>query len=154
MNYFYFSSFLPRACMEKPILNDKDKYPDNEVLTQFLGTTIKTWDSFLELLKTDYPQISTEWRFYNDGKSWLFKVTKKTKTICWVSVWKKLFKVTFYFNSKADEIINSSPLDDEIKEKYLHEKNIGKIKPITLEIKKKSQLKTIKELIEIKEKIK
>jgi hypothetical protein len=140
--------------MEKPNLDNKEIYPDNEVLTQYLGTTKKIWDSFLELLKTDYPSIATEWRYYNDGKSWLFKVTKKTKTICWVSVWKKFFKVTCYFGDKAEEVIKSSSLDETIKQKFTETEKTGKIRPITIEVRKKADLKTIKELIGIKEKIK
>ncbi len=103
--------------MSNPVLNDKNIYPDNKVLTQFLGNSKNAWDSFIDLLKVDYPLISTEWRYYYDGKRWLFKVTKKAKTVCWVSVWEKHFKVSFYFNNRAKDIIKNSLLDEEIKKR-------------------------------------
>jgi dTDP-4-dehydrorhamnose reductase len=136
------------------VLNDKNIYPDAKVLTQYLGKSINAWDSFIDLLKVNYPLISTEWRYYNDGKSWLFKVTKKAKTVCWVSVWEEYFKVTFYFNNKAKEVIKNSLLDEEIKKRWLHNGKTEKFNPITIEIKKKTDLKIIKMLIELKEIIK
>ena len=140
--------------MMDPVLRDDKVYPDTKILTQHLGKAINAWDSFINLLKTDYPLITTEWRYYNDGKSWLFKVTKKAKTVCWVSVWDKHFKVTFYFNSKAKEAVKESLLDEEIKKQWLRNGTKGKFNPITIEVRNKTDLKTIKILIGVKEDIK
>jgi hypothetical protein len=139
--------------MSNLTLNDRNIFPDNKILTQYLGNSKKAWDSFIDLLKDDYPQISTEWRYYNDGKRWLFKVTKKTKTICWVSVWEKYFKVTCYFNNRAEELIKKSLLDAVIKKDWLKDKK-NNIRPITVEVRKISDLKTIKIMIELKESFK
>jgi hypothetical protein len=65
--------------MEKPCLKDKNEYPNDEVLSRYLGEVKDVWDSFIDFLKEDYPEFSTEWRYYNDGKNWLFKITKKKK---------------------------------------------------------------------------
>ncbi|OHD18644.1 MAG: hypothetical protein A2086_17385 [Spirochaetes bacterium GWD1_27_9] len=140
--------------MINPCLNDKNIYPDDDVLAKYLHDTKNIWDSFIELLKNDYPLLSLEWRYYNDGKSWLCKITKKSKTICWVSIWEKLFKITFYFNNKSEEIIKNSSLEQNIKTNYLNYERKGKIRPITIDVNKKSDLEIIKKLIEIKEKIK
>ncbi|PKP08994.1 MAG: hypothetical protein CVU09_13085 [Bacteroidetes bacterium HGW-Bacteroidetes-4] len=37
-----------------------------------------------------------QWRYYNDGKAWLCKVSYKKKTVFWLSVWEAYFKVAFY----------------------------------------------------------
>jgi len=136
------------------VLSDKNIYPDDKILTQFLGNSKNAWDSFIDLLKDDYPLISTEWRYYNDGKSWLFKVTKKAKTICWVSIWEKHFKVTFYFNNRAKDLIKNSLLDEDIKKQWLRNGRIKKFNPTTIEVRKKTDLKTIKILIDLKESFK
>ena len=73
--------------MEKPCLNDKSEYPDDEVLSRYLGEVKNTWDAFLGFIKESHPLYLAEWRYYNDGKSWLYKITKKKKTICWVAVY-------------------------------------------------------------------
>ncbi|MBN2546677.1 MAG: DUF3788 family protein [Spirochaetes bacterium] len=140
--------------MEKPCLNDKNKYPDDTVLTQYLENSLNAWNSFMELLKNDFPQISTEWRYYNDGKSWLFKVTEKKKTICWVSVWSGYFKTSFYFNNKAEDAIKTSSLEDNIKDQYLNKDKNKKLRSIVIEVKTGSDLNTVKELIEIKSRVK
>lgn len=140
--------------MEKPCLNDKNKYPDDTVLTQYLENSLNAWNSFMELLKNDFPQISTEWRYYNDGKSWLFKVTEKKKTICWVSVWSGYFKTSFYFNNKTEDAIKTSSLEDNIKDQYLNKDKNKKLRSIVIEVKTGSDLNTVKELIEIKSRVK
>lgn len=140
--------------MEKPCLNDKDIYPNDEILATFLGKVKNTWDIFVNLLKENYPLITGEWRFYNDGKSWLFKVTKKKKTICWVSIYHDLFKTTFYFADKAEDLIIKSALDQEYINQFIHGKKYGKIRGITVAIQEASDLDTTKILIDIKEKLK
>jgi hypothetical protein len=140
--------------MEKPCLNDKDKYPNDEVLSHCLGKVKKTWDSFMDFLKESYPSFSGEWRYYQDGKSWLYKLTKKKKTISWISVYPNKFKTTFYFPDKAEELIKASKLKKEYIDQFVNGKRYGKIRGITVEIKKLTDLSATKTLIEIKEQIK
>lgn len=140
--------------MEKPCLNNSDEYPDDEVLGRCLGEAKTTWDSFLALINEDHPSFSAEWRYYKDGKSWLYKVTKKKKTICWVSVRSGAFKVGFYFSDKAEELITASKLKKAYVEQFLHGKRYGKIRAVTVVVKKVADLKAISTLIGIKEQLK
>lgn len=140
--------------MDKPCLNDKDEDPNDEVLNRHLGTAKRAWDSFHAFLKEDHPSFVTEWRYYNDGKSWLCKVTQKKKTVCWVSVWDRLFKTTFYFPDRAEELIAASELEKEYVDQFVNGKKYGKIRGVTVEIKKPSDLKATKILIGIKEQVK
>lgn len=113
--------------MEKPCLNVKEEYPDDKVLSRYLGKVKNTWDSFMDFIEENYPSFSGEWRYYKDGKSWLYKLTKKKKTICWISVY-------------DNQLING--------------KRYGKIRGITVTIKKPVDLNSTKKLIAIKEQIK
>jgi hypothetical protein len=140
--------------MEKPCLNDKNEYPDDKVLNRHLGEAKNTWDSFMEILSQEFPLFDSEWRYYNDGKSWLYKVTKKKKTICWVSVYPDMFKTSFYFSDKAEELIAESKLKRKYIDQFIHGKRYGKIRAITVDIKKPADLHTTKLLIAIKEKLK
>ena len=139
--------------MEKPCLNDKDEYPNDEVLRRYLGKVKNTWDSFADLLDESYPSFSREWRYYKDGKNWLYKITKKKKTICWVSIYNNKFKTTFYFPDKAEELITASKLKKAYIDQFIHGKKYGKIRGVTVEIKKSTDLNSIKTLIEIKERV-
>ncbi|MHC4658211.1 MAG: DUF3788 family protein [Planctomycetota bacterium] len=140
--------------MEKPCLNDKNEYPNDEVLSRYLGKVKNTWDSFIDFLNESYPSFSREWRYYKDGKNWLYKITKKKKTICWVSIYNNKFKTTFYFPDKAEDLITASKLMKEYIDQFIHGKRYGKIRGITVAIKKSIDLNTTKMLIEIKEQIK
>ncbi len=140
--------------MEKPCLNDKDVRPDDEVLRRCLGKVKATWDAFVTLLGESDPAISGEWRYYTDGKNWLYKVTKKKKTICWVSVWVNAFKVTFYFPDHAEEPITASKLKAEYIDQFVQGKRYGKIRGVTVVAKRPTDLKAIRTLIDIKEQLK
>lgn len=140
--------------MEKPCLNDKNVRPDDEVLSRCLGKAKATWDSFVALLAECDPAISGEWRYYTDGKSWLYKVTKKKKTICWVSVWAGAFKAAFYFADKAEDLIVASKLKREYIDQFVQGKRYGKIRGVTVVVKRPTDLKAIRTLIEIKEQLK
>jgi hypothetical protein len=152
-SFIYFSNTKERN-MEKPCLNDKNEYPDDEVLSRELGKAKGAWDSFIAFLKESHPSFCGEWRYYNDGKRWLYKITKKKKTICWVSVWPGLFKTGFYFPERAEDLIKMSKLKKEYIEQFIHGKRYGKTRGVTVEIKKPTDLNATKTLIEIKEQVK
>ncbi len=141
--------------MEKPCLNDKNEYPNDEILSRYLGEVKTTWDSFIDFINVSHHNFSGEWRYYNDGKNWLYKLTKKKKTICWISIYDKKFKTTFYFSDKAEELITkNNELEKEYIDQFIYGKRYGKIRGITVEIKKSTDLNTTKTLIEIKEQLK
>ena len=139
---------------KKPCLNDKDEFPGDKVLSRCLGKAKPVWDSFGTLLGANYPSFSTEWRYYRDGNNWLYKVTKKKKTVCWVSVWINAFKATFYFPDRAEDLIVASKLKKEYIEQFLHGRRYGKIRGVTVTVKKPTDLVSIRKLIEIKEQLK
>jgi hypothetical protein len=138
----------------KLALNNKDEFPSEEVISCHLGEANIAWDAFIDMLEKDFPEISHKWRYYNDGKSWLCKVTKKKKTVCWVGVFDKHFKTTFYFTDKAADLITASTLSEKYKDQFKDGKYYGKIKGISIEIKNPSDLEDTKILIGIKEQLK
>jgi len=140
--------------MEKPCLKDENEYPDDEVLSRYLGQVKDTWDSFIDFIKENYPSFSGEWRYYKDGKNWLYKITKKKKTICWVSIYHNMFKTTFYFPDRAEDLILKSKLEKDFIELFIHGKRYGKTRGLTVKINKSTDLNTSKTLIEIKEQVK
>ena len=139
--------------MEKPCLKDENEYPDDSVLSNYLGEAMNAWSIFNDFIKDNYPLFSGEWRYYNDGKNWLYKVTKKKKTICWISIYHNMFKTTFYFPDKAEELITNSKLNQEHIDKFVNGKHYGKTRGLTIDIKKPADLDATKILIEIRDKL-
>ena len=94
--------------------------------------------------------MSLEWNFYNDGKAWLCKLVHKKKTMCWISIWDRYFKTTFYFTEKNTKDICALEIDRTVKENYLSAKPFGKLKPLTIDVKSKKTLSNIYTLMKYK----
>jgi hypothetical protein len=140
--------------MERPCLNDKDEHPSDEVLRHVLGRAKSAWDTFMRLIAEDHPSFSGEWRYYNDGKSWLYKLTNKKKTVCWVSVYPRAFKTGFYFPDRAEELITAGKLEAQYVDQFVQGKRYGKIRGITVTVTRPADLDAVRTLIEIKGRIK
>ena len=139
--------------METPVLSDKSQYPDDEIIFSYIGKNKSSWESLFRYIHENHLDFSEEWRYYNDGKSWLLKVTRKSKTIFWLSVIKGTFRTTFYFTVKAEEAINKSPISEELKEQFRNKK-ADKIRGVTVIFKNKKSVEDTKELVRLKLSIK
>lgn len=138
---------------DKPILSDPDQYPTDEVIFSCLGRKKTVWCAFFDALHERHPDLSEEWRYYKDGNNWLMKVTRKKKTIFWVSVWKNAFKVTFYFSDKAEEAILASDVPDPMKDDFRTGKRYGKIRGVTVLFDKKQDIEIAETLIGVRVKM-
>lgn len=140
--------------MDKIILNDKNQYPTEEIIFSHIGKSKTFWKSIFKYIHTNHPEFSEEWRYYNDGKSWLMKVTRKSKTIFWLSLFENRFRITFYFGDKAETAIKESGISSALKKHFIDAKKYGKIRGLTLVMDKKQNVEYAKELISIKLKTK
>ena len=136
--------------MEQLVLIDENEYPTEEIIFSHLGRTKNYWTSLFEHIHNNYPEFSEEWRYYKDGKSWLFKLTRKKKTICWISVIKKKFRMTFYFTDRAEPAIFESSISEELKDQFKNGKYFGKIRGLTITFSNKKDVEYAKTLINIK----
>jgi len=137
---------------EGPLLKDPLIPPSDEVFKNALGFS---YPAFVELTRrvTD-SGLALDWRYYKDGKAWLCKVIFKKKTIFWLSVWDKHFKITFYFTEKTGKGLLELDIKTELKEIFNHGKPIGKLIPLTIAIQKKEQINDILEIAEYKKALK
>jgi hypothetical protein len=136
--------------METPVLTNKNLYPTEELFFSNLGKTITLWQSVFDYIHSSHPEMTEQWKYYNDGKSWLMKVSSKSKTVCWVSVIKNSFRMTFYLNDRAEKLIMQSKIPDELKKQYLAGRKIKKINGLTVIFKSKKDVETAKKLFFIK----
>jgi hypothetical protein len=136
--------------MDKPLLNDEQVYPNDEVLAKHLGKAKPAWDAFAAAMVDAFGQGALQWRFYNDGKAWFCRLMHKKKTVCWVSVWDRFFKTAFYFTAKNDRDIEALPIPPELKEQYRAHAPVGKLKPLVVEIRSKKALEPVAVLVKYK----
>lgn len=140
--------------MVKPILNDSETYPTEEVLEKEFGALFSTYTEFMETVKGDEFRLLPEWRYYKDGKAWLCKICLKKKTVAWLSAWPDCFKVGFYFTEKSGAGIHDLDIGDSLKKSYETHKPVGKLKPLEIDVKNKSQLNDLYTLLKYKAGIK
>ena len=136
--------------MSIQLLKDPDVFPSVEMLEKVLDKKYPVIREFINTVESEEINLTPNWRYYKDGKAWFCKITLKKKTVVWLSVWSDCFKVAFYFTEKSGGGIPGLRIDDSIKEFYLNHKPIGKLKPIVVEVRSKSQLVDINTLIKYK----
>lgn len=136
-------------------LRDPEIFPSEMVLKNVLGdSAYSVLASFIETIREAAYGLSIEWRYYNDGKAWLGKVTHKKKTILWLSIWEGLFKTSFYFTEKHLEAIAALDLSERKKEEFAGMKPTGKLIPMTFEISEKEQLDELLTVVRFKKSLK
>lgn len=140
--------------MEPGPLSDPDIYPSPEIIHSHLGTARSLWEALFGYLDHEQPEISREWRYYKDGKSWLLKATLKKKTIFWLSLQPGGFRTTFYFSDKAEAAITESALPEAMKQEFLGGKHYGRIRGLTITYRDLADVEAAKELIAIRKRMK
>ncbi len=136
--------------MEQRVLTDKNQFPTEEVIFSHLGKGKALWTQLFDYIHVEYPDFQEEWRYYNDGKSWLLKVMHKKKTVFWLSLSTGYFRIGVYFVERARKPILSSTLSDELKEQFTSGKKSATLKGIILTFKKKRDVEQAKILIGLK----
>ena len=136
--------------MAQSVLTDKNIFPKDEIIFSFIGKYREHWLSLFNALDSEHPEFTKEWRYYNDGKSWLMKVVHKKKTVFWLSVIEGTFRITAYFTDKAAGAIRASTLSAPLKEQFETGRSLGKLRPITITFKKKSDVEDARTLIALK----
>jgi hypothetical protein len=140
--------------MEEILLRDSSIYPSKEVLEKALGNSYNVYNEFIDTITSPELGLFPEWRYYNDGKSWLCKVGYKKKTVFWLSIWENYFKLGFYFTEKNCLGIAELNIDEKIKEAFSQSKNIGKLIPLGIDMSRKEQIEDVKKIIEYKKSLK
>ena len=136
--------------MEAHVLTDPKQFPGDEVIFSHLGARRALWEALFSFIHSEHPDFTEQWRYYNDGKSWLLRVSRRKKTVFWLSVIEGSFRITAYFTDKSREAILASALSAELKEQYDKGRSFGKLCGITITFRKKSDVKDARALIALK----
>ncbi|MDL2313269.1 DUF3788 domain-containing protein [Bacteroidales bacterium OttesenSCG-928-B11] len=136
------------------LLREAEIEPTEEVLEQVLEKEIfNVYQEILKIITSEF-DLQYEWRFYKDGKSWLFKAVYKRKTIFWLSAWRGFIKISFFFTEKTRSGIFDLPISGEIKEKFDTTKATGKLIALILDIEQEKQLNDFREIAKYKKSLK
>ncbi len=136
--------------MGKAVLTDRNRTPTDEMIYAHLGRRRALWDALFAHLRAECPGSTSEWRYYNDGNSWLLNASRRKKTIFWLSLTGTTFRITGYFTDKAGDAIRRSALPGELKKPFLEDAGPGKLRGITITFRTKTDLAHAKTLIALK----
>lgn len=134
------------------LLKDKNIFPDSEVLKNSLWEIYKIYEKFENELEKEGLELN--WRYYNDGKAWLWKANYKWKTVFWLSVWEWYFKTSFHFTEKNEVWIKDLDISEKLKENYFKGKFTGKLRAFIIDIFDEKRLNDIFQLIKYKKWVK
>ena len=140
--------------MEALLLKDPLVIPNDDLVFSIIGDKSILWQRIISYLHENHSDISEVWRFYNDGKCWLFRTLKKKKTIYWVGIIDGTFRVSFYLGDKAELLIAQSDLPEKIKNEFTNAKSNRIGRSITIKMSNAEDAEIVLKLIEIKLKLK
>jgi hypothetical protein len=132
----------------KPEFHDPSVHPDLNIISDALNDS---FPAYMELLKhLEMNNMEHEWKYYNDGKTWLCKISKKKNTVVWLSAWKGYFQTTAYIHIKYLKEFETIGIDTEKRESVLNSIEGRKNIPCTLDIRKTEDLHDLFTVMEFK----
>jgi hypothetical protein len=140
--------------MEPIVLTDPAVQPTEELIFSIIGENSVYWEKIVDYLYDHHSDITEEWRFYNDGKAWLYRALRKKNTIYWIGVHEGTFRISFWLSEKAIPMIESSDLPEHIKEEYRNAKPFNHSRCVTVIMGSDEDLENVTKLIDLKMKIK
>jgi len=141
--------------MEIQLLKNPDVIPSEEVLKKVLGNNVHAvYETYISSITSAGYGLTYEWKYYNDGKSWLCKISHKKKTVHWLSALEGCFKIAFYFTEKHLEGIATLDISEKIKEDFCVTKPVGRLLPMLFTISRKEQLDDLLKVVAFKKSLK
>lgn len=136
------------------LLRNPEEFPSESVLKGALGEVYDALESFIGTVTGAEYGLTAEWKFYNDGKAWLYKATHRKKTILWLSVWDGFFRASFFFAEKNLDAISASDIPKTVKDEFAGMKPIGRLLPMIFDVTGKEQLDDLLAVVRFKKGLK
>lgn len=136
--------------MDITAFDNPEIFPADSIILKYLGKNASYWNTLFENIASNFKDLSGSWKYYKDGKMWLYKCSKSTKTVFWLALIDNSFRITFYFNANNEHFLYDSPIPDKIKEYYRENTINKKNKNVTILVKNKKDIDDIIVLIKTK----
>jgi hypothetical protein len=136
--------------MEATVFTDESVKPNEELIFSIIGEKELLWKQTMAYLYDNNSEISEAWKFYKDGKSWLFRTLKKKKTIFWIRILEDTFRIAFWFAERLEPIILECDLPESLKTDYKNAKSFNKSRCIYIDMQDSGDFQNVKKLIDLK----
>ena len=136
--------------MAEYLFLDKNAKPTEDNLKKALSNSYKYWSEIQKEISAKYGKVIPEWKFYDKKTGWTMKNISKKRNLFFFKAYKDYFNLTFVFDDKAVSEIEKSGISEELIQEILSAKKYMEGKALTVKVSKKSDLKNIYKLTEIK----
>jgi len=92
--------------------------PTEPLLKEVLNQKYDWFREIIGYVHANRTQVSDSWKYYNDGKQWLYRMLYRKKTIFWMSVQQDTFRITFYFSGKSESSVLSANLPESVRKAF------------------------------------
>jgi hypothetical protein len=131
--------------MSTAYFDQKEVAPDESKLKKALGELYSAYKEVLELTEG----YDHEWKYYGKKIGWQLKVTRKGKALLYLTPVEKSFRIGFALRENERERLMNSSLPPKTKEQLAAAKKYPEGYPLRLEIKSKTDMRTMRVVIEV-----
>ena len=135
---------LKRKKMNAAYFNQKEVTPDEPRLKKAFGELYSAYKEILDLTEA----YDHEWKYYGNKYGWQLKVTHKGKALLYLTPLEKSFRIGFGVRKNERERLLNSSLPPKTKEQLAAAKKYTEGYPLRLEIKKKTDMRTVRVVLE------
>lgn len=128
----------------------RTKPPTEEDLAVALQASKGAWDRLLADLAGQYGVTGHEWKSYSPKAGWSLRVTRKARTIVWLSPQHDSFEVLFILGDKAMRAARQSDLPKRIVEALKEAPKYPEGTGVRLRVKSPRHLAALEKLAAIK----
>ena len=136
--------------MSVSFFDSKALMPNDEMVAVALAETFPLWEEIQNHVQENYPNVSSEWKYYGKSSGWVGKLYSKKRNLLFFIPLNGCFRLRFCFGEKAVACIEVSDLPEDVKEMIRTATPYAEGCGIDIDINSHEQLDTIKTLLKIK----
>ncbi|MEK7995872.1 MAG: DUF3788 domain-containing protein [Planctomycetota bacterium] len=136
--------------MAPSVFDDKAAKPDDQMLAKVLGKPYRLWQEIKRHLKTEYGELTEEWKFYGQKSGWILKTMRKKRNLFFFIPLDGSFRVSFVFGDKAVAAVEQSGLPQGLVTGLKNARKYAEGRGLQIDVKNSADVEHIKKLAEIK----
>jgi hypothetical protein len=131
--------------MNSVYFDQKKVTPDESRLKKALGELYSAYKEVLNLTEA----FDHEWKYYGKKHGWQLKVVRKGKALVYLIPQERSFRIGCAVRENEKERLLNSSLPPQTKEELATAKKYPEGYPLRLEIKSKTDMRTVRVVIEV-----
>lgn len=119
--------------------------PTDDLLGEALGKGMALWDEILQ-----HVAAAGEWKYYTKSAGWTYAVKAGKRTLFYMMPKEGYFFLTFVYGKRAVEAAKTAGLPSGILNDLLHSRAYMEGQSVSVDVKEKANLETVKKMIQLK----